>query len=254
MPTYRETAESFGTDAERYDRTRPRYPDAMISRIAAAAPGRTMLDVGCGTGIAARQFQAAGCTVLGVDPDPRMAALARGFGLDVEVARFEDWDPAGRTFDLVTAAQSWHWIDPVAGAAKAARALRPGGRFAAFWNAADPAPDLAGAFAEVYTRVVPGLPTIPAGMSAADGYALMLDKAATGLTTAFTEPDRWRFTWERTYTRDEYLDLIPTQGTATLLPAATLKDLLDGLGAAIDKAGGAFTVTYTALVITSTLA
>jgi hypothetical protein len=36
------------------------------------------------------------------------------------VAKFEDWDPAGRTFDSVIAAQAWHWVDPVAGAAKAA--------------------------------------------------------------------------------------------------------------------------------------
>jgi len=53
-------AESFGSDAERYDRTRPRYPDAMVDRIVAASPGPDMLDVGCGTGIEARQFQAAG--------------------------------------------------------------------------------------------------------------------------------------------------------------------------------------------------
>ena len=34
----RQVAESFGEDAERYDRTRPRYPDALIERIAAAGP------------------------------------------------------------------------------------------------------------------------------------------------------------------------------------------------------------------------
>jgi ubiquinone/menaquinone biosynthesis C-methylase UbiE len=51
-------AESFGTDAERYDRARPRYPDALVERIAAGSPGPDVLDVGCGTGIAARQFQA----------------------------------------------------------------------------------------------------------------------------------------------------------------------------------------------------
>jgi SAM-dependent methyltransferase len=86
--------------------------------------------VGCGTGIAARQFQAAGCRVLGVDPDARMADLARRGGIEVEVARFEAWDPAGRDFDAVIAGQAWHWVDPVAGAAGAARALRPGGRLA----------------------------------------------------------------------------------------------------------------------------
>jgi len=52
-------AESFGIDPERYDRTRPRYPDAMVDRIVAGRPGPDVLDVGCGTGTAARQFQAA---------------------------------------------------------------------------------------------------------------------------------------------------------------------------------------------------
>ncbi len=46
------------------------------------------------------------------------------------MAAFEAWDPAGREFDAVISGQSWHWVDPVAGAAKAAQVLRPGGRLA----------------------------------------------------------------------------------------------------------------------------
>src|SRR5437899_9250287 len=108
---HRQMAESFGVDAGRYDRARPAYPEALIQRIVAGSPGRDVLDVGCGTGIAARQFRAAGCTVLGVEPDARMAAFARGTGIDVEVAKFEDWEAAGRRFDAVVAGQSWHWIE-----------------------------------------------------------------------------------------------------------------------------------------------
>ena len=83
---HREMAESFGTDPERYDRARPRYPEAMVKAIVAASPGPDFLDVGCGTGIAARQFQAAGCRVLGVDVDARMAEFARRTGIPVEVS------------------------------------------------------------------------------------------------------------------------------------------------------------------------
>jgi 2-polyprenyl-3-methyl-5-hydroxy-6-metoxy-1,4-benzoquinol methylase len=99
----RQVAESFGSDPERYDRSRPRYPGALVDRIMAASPGPGVLDVGCGTGIAARQFQAAGCRVLGVDPDARMAGLAWRHGLEVEVATFEAWNPNGRVFDAVIA-------------------------------------------------------------------------------------------------------------------------------------------------------
>jgi SAM-dependent methyltransferase len=100
-------AQSFGSDPERYDRARPRYPDAMVERIVDSSPGHYVLDVGCGTGIAARQFRAAGCRVLGVEPDARMADLARRSGVEVEVATFEAWDPAGREFDATVAGQAW---------------------------------------------------------------------------------------------------------------------------------------------------
>lgn len=76
-------AESFGTDAERYEQARPGYPDALVARIVTGSPAHDVLDVGCGTGIAARQFQAAGCAVLGVEPDARMADFARARGLQV---------------------------------------------------------------------------------------------------------------------------------------------------------------------------
>src|SRR5580692_8191730 len=154
----RRVAESFGDDAGRYDRARPSYPAAMVDRILADTPGRDVVDAGCGTGISARLFQAAGCRVLGVDPDPRMADLARASGLEVEVAKFEQWDAAGRSFDAVVAGQAWHWVNMAAGAAKAAAVLRPGGRLAVFWNAFDPPAELREAFGAVYQRVVPDSP------------------------------------------------------------------------------------------------
>ncbi|MEO3812232.1 class I SAM-dependent methyltransferase [Sphaerisporangium sp. B11E5] len=250
----REVAESFGLDAERYDRARPSYPGALVDRIVAAAPGPDVLDVGCGTGIAARQFQAAGCRVLGVDPDARMAGLARRGGIETEVATFEAWDPAGRTFDAVVAAQAWHWVDPVAGAEQAARVLRPGGPLAVFWNAPEPPPDLNEAFGAVYRRVLPDLPMIQGANPGPDGYSALCAKAAGGVRQAgaFGEPQEWRFTWERPYTRDEWLDLIPTTGLHTRLPKDTLREVLAGVGAAVDAAGGGFTMRYTTLALTAT--
>jgi SAM-dependent methyltransferase len=175
----RQVAESFGADPARYDRARPRYPTTLMEAIVAGIPGPDVLDVGIGTGIVARQFQAAGCRVRGVDVDARMAAFARQGGLDVEVARFEGWDPAGRTFDAVVAGQTWHWIDPVAGAAKAATVLRPGGRLAVFWNVFQPSPEVAHAFSEVYRQILPHYD--PWTRPALDAYAAIFAKAADGI-------------------------------------------------------------------------
>jgi SAM-dependent methyltransferase len=245
-------AESFGTDAARYDRTRPSYPRAMVDRILAASPGPRVLDVGCGTGIVARLFQTAGAQVLGVDPDERMARLARAGGLEVEVARIEDWDPAGRTVDVAVAGQAWHWVDPVAGAARAAQALRPGGRLAVFWNAFRPPAGLGEAIAAAYQRVLPDAP-LRGGLPGPDGYTKLGDRAAAGMREAgsFGPTERWRFDWERAYTRDEWLDLVPTYGGNTQLPAGVLGKVLDGIGAAVDAIGGRFTMGYTTVVTTA---
>jgi SAM-dependent methyltransferase len=251
----RKMAESFGVDAERYDRARPGYPRALIDRIVAASPGRDVLDVGCGTGIAARQFQAAGCHVLGVEPDTRMADFARHSGIEVEDGTLEAWDPAGRTFDALTCAQAWHWVDPVAGAAKAAQIVRPGGRLAIFGHAFELPPQLQAVVAEVQKRVLPNSPSsgMPA-RSTADAYQAMYAPALDGIraTGEFSEPELWRFETQQHYTRDAYLDLLPTAGIATQLPPDQLAELLDGVGAAIDEIGGSFTMTYPTLAFVST--
>ena len=249
----RQAAESFGTDPERYDRTRPRYPQALAGRIIAGSPGRDVLDVGIGTGVSARPFRAAGCRVLGVEVDARMAAFARQDGFDVEIARFEDWDPAGRTFDLVISGTTWHWVDPTAGARKAAFLMRPRGLLAVFWNIARPPAELTRAFSAVYKRVLPDTPfaAIPSDPLAA--YEPILARAANEIrqTAAFAEPRRWKIDWAQRYTTDQWLDQVPTFGGHSRLVPAQLDELLNGIAAAIDTNGGSFTTRYATVAITA---
>jgi len=249
----RQLAESFGINAERYDRTRPRYPQALIERIVASSPGGDVLDVGIGTGVSARPFLTAGCSVLGIEPDERMAEFARSSGLEVEVGKFEDWDAAGRRFDTVIAGQAWHWVDPIVGAAKATEVLRPHGRLAVFWNAFEPPPELAVAFSAVYRRVLPDSPFggggAPAGRT---GYASFLSTAADSMReTGFGAPEEWQVDWERSYSKAEWLDQVPTFGGHSLFPQGKLEELLSGIGEVIDEAGGSFTMKYAAVAVTA---
>jgi SAM-dependent methyltransferase len=180
--------------------------------------------------------------VLGVEVDARMAASAE---FPVEVSAFEAWEPAGRSFDAVVSAQAWHWIEPVAGAAKAAAVLRPGGRFAAFWNVENPPGELAEAFGAVYRRVAPDLPHFRT--TALEAHQAFFAATEDGLR-AFGEPQRWGCEWERSYTRDEWLDQLPTRSTHSRLAPETLEALLAGLGAVI---GGGFTMPYLTVTVTA---
>jgi len=61
-----ERSRLFDQEAERYDRCRPRYPDVVIDELLGPEPsGLEVLDVGCGTGIAARPIAERGAKVLG---------------------------------------------------------------------------------------------------------------------------------------------------------------------------------------------
>jgi SAM-dependent methyltransferase len=226
----------------------------LVDRVIAASRGREILDVGCGTGIAARLFASVGCRVLGVEPDARMAEIARGGGIEVQVAKFEDWSAGDRQFDAVISAQAWHWVDPAAGAVKAASVLRPAGRLAVFWNIFDPPAELRAAFDGVYRRVLPdsplrGLWSLPA----LTACQVMSGTAAGGIRQAgrFGTPEQWQFDWSRPYTREEWLALIPTLGGHGEFPPAVLAELLTGLGTAIDTAGGTFVMRYATVAVTA---
>ncbi|MGW5383499.1 class I SAM-dependent methyltransferase [Nocardia sp. NPDC003963] len=253
-PESQHMATSFGVDAQRYDRARPRYPETLVARILAGAPGTDVLDVGCGTGIAAGQFRAAGCTVLGVEPDARMADFARDRGLRVEVTTFEKWEPGDRMFDAVVAAQSWHWVDPLAGAAKAARVLRPGGRLAIFGHVYEPPAEVAEPFATAFRRVAPDSPFSgqparrPLDLYRA-GYTKFADRIRE--TELFGDPEQWQFDWQQTYTRDRWLELLPTTGGLTRLHPDQLAEISNAVGDAIDSLGGSFTMDYTTLATTA---
>jgi SAM-dependent methyltransferase len=125
----------FNEVAELYDRVRPAYPDELFAdlvTIAGMAESSAVLEVGCGTGQATRSLASLGFSVTAVEPGPAMAALARqrtaGLdNVDIETAKFEDWDDRGRRFDVLVAASSWHWIDPSISWRRAHEVLRPGG-------------------------------------------------------------------------------------------------------------------------------
>ena len=146
--TDRRRAEAFGSAAEEYDRHRPRYPAALIAGL--VADDARVLDVGAGTGIASAQLVEAGAQVLAVEPDSRMARVAAGKGIHVEQATFEDWQPAGRSFDLVVFAQSFHWVQPRVALKKVATILSPDGRCALLSNRITPVSPTPQDFDEAY--------------------------------------------------------------------------------------------------------
>lgn len=246
----RQRALGFGTDAVRYERVRPSYPSAMIDDLMASAPQR-VLDIGCGTGKAARLFAARGCDVLGVEPDERMAAVARATGVSVEVAAFEQWDSRGRAFDLAVSGQAWHWIDPHAGLAKAAEALPGGARLAVFWNRATYDDETAVALDEVYQRHAPQIADRSVVVGSVPDERLDHDLKFLAGASSFLPPDSTTYRWRHEYTGTEFANLLRTHSDHRTLPAGDLRSLLDAVAEVVAAQGGRITVRYRTRLLTA---
>ena len=225
VPTYhdqRDRAESFGAVAELYDRYRPGYPEELIDALAALRPAK-VLDVGCGTGKAARQLTARGLHVLGVEIDADMAAVARASGIEVEVAPFEQWDERGRTFDLVVSGQAWHWVDPAVGAPKLVRLLRDGGTACLFWNYDDFDERMEAVLDDVFGRLAPELqPDTRAGEDA-------IHERTLRETGAFASVEVRDYRWPETLPVDEWVARVSTYSKQLLLGPQRLAEVQAGL-------------------------
>jgi hypothetical protein len=147
------------------------------------------------------------------------------------VSSFEDWDDAGRTFDLVTCAQAWHWVDPAVGAPKAARLLARGGQLAVFWNFAELAEPEQEVVQAVYRELAPELVARP---GSADDDNTHLDRlTASG---CFATVETVTYPHERSWPVDEWIGNLGTQSNHVLL-GPRLPNLLRAIRAALLEQG-----------------
>jgi SAM-dependent methyltransferase len=200
--SHRDRAESFEAAAATYDRLRSSPPPALIDDLVALAPKR-VLDIGCGTGKVAAPLAARGLDVLGVEADARMAALAP---VPVEIAAFEDWDDRGRTFDLITCGDAWHWLDPERAEAKLARVAR--GPFVRLWTFHELDPALLAPIDAIHARLAPDI--------RAPGHSFDAPWEVDGEERVYR--------WDATLSREDWLGLVGTySGHARLSNLAALQ-------------------------------
>jgi hypothetical protein len=92
-----------------------------------------------------------------------------------------------------------------------------------------------------------------AAPSPAEAFQPLFDRMAEGIraSSGFGEPEQWRFDWERTYSKQEWLDQLPTLGGLTRLGPPALEKLLEAVGAAVDAIGGSVRTLYTTVAVTA---
>jgi SAM-dependent methyltransferase len=114
------------------------YSNELYDTIAAFGlrRGATILDVGCGTGIAGGPFAANGFPVTGVDPSEAMLAKAKEQYPNATFVQgaAEALPFPNERFDVVISAQAFHRVDRARALFEAGRVLRPAGTIAIWWK------------------------------------------------------------------------------------------------------------------------
>ncbi|MET0461150.1 MAG: class I SAM-dependent methyltransferase [Ilumatobacteraceae bacterium] len=240
-------AQIFGEDAETYDAARPTYPAGVIDIVTQDAPA-TAVDVGCGTGKFGRLVAARGVDVLGLEPDPRMAAVARRHGMTVVDGTFEAWEPQPR--DLVCSGQAWHWVDAAGGAAKAADVLPAGGRWAACWNREDD-PTVRAALATVAGRLAPSLVRERAQRETDHEMAIRIADAFAA-TGRFGDVEQLTVAWTDNVSVAALVARLSTQSLQRLLERDVAAALDEALTVELGGPDAVMGIEYSTLVLTTT--
>jgi SAM-dependent methyltransferase len=131
-------AAGFASAADVYERARPSYPREAVAWMVertGLGPGRTVVDVGAGTGKLTRLLPDSGARVVAVEPIPEMRAKIGG--VEVLDGTAEELPLPDRSADVVTVAQALHWFDLDRALPEIHRVLRDGGWLALFWNMRD---------------------------------------------------------------------------------------------------------------------
>jgi SAM-dependent methyltransferase len=183
---------------------RPLYEAAF----AAAGVGRgwSVLDVGCGAGLALQIARARGATVSGLDAALGLAEIARHRcpGSDIRLGDSEELPFADASFDIVTGFNSFQYAaDPVRALAEARRVTRPSGCVViAVWGERERcqlAPYLA-AVGRLVPPPPPGAPG-PFALSAPGALEALAEKAGLKPEAAKTVTTAMRFPNEATALR-----------------------------------------------------
>jgi SAM-dependent methyltransferase len=231
-----ELRSTFNLAAADYETSRPGYPQALVDDVLSLSgiPARgEILEIGCGTGRATRLFAARGYRMVCLDLGRDLVEIARSALRDADdvtfiLTEFEEYEPAGHTFDLIIAATSFHWIHAEAQYVRTAALLKPSGALAVFRHLH--VGQDRGFFAEVQEIYKACAPSLVAPLAESDRSDQQIPGA--GL---YEPPIHREYPWSQEYTAGEYVRLLGTYSDHIALPGDERARLFREISKLIDE-------------------
>lgn len=190
MAIHASAAQGYQVAADSYVQGRPDYPPAAIAWLRedlALKPGKTVLEVGAGTGKFIPTLRQSGARMLAVEPVTAMRAKLQAANPDVEAldGTAEAIPLPDASVDAIICAQAFHWFASQESLAEFRRVLTPGGRLGLIWNVRDESVEWVAALTAITDKFENHTPRFRTGawrrVFPADGFIDHSERHATNL-------------------------------------------------------------------------
>lgn len=242
--------------SEAYDRTRPRYPQAILARMQAIAqlqPGKSVLEIGAGPGIASVDLAQLGANLVCLEPSEAACQIVRRKcstypHVEVINSTFEAWELTEQQFDVVVATTSFHWVSPEIRNQKAATALKDQGKLVLLWNTPPQVSyEVFQSLAPVYQKLAPELAKYEDYQSHEVNLSLIAEEVINSGYFGNLITDR--VITSVSYTIEDYLTLLSTLSPYIRLEPKQRSHLLAELGQILQlNYGGNLELNYLSLI------
>ena len=240
---------AFNTQAALYEKMRPGYvPElyADLFQLIPIDPDSRVIEIGIGGGQATKPILDTGCRLTAIESGDQLAELCRQKFCDyprfsVITSKFEECSLESNSCDLICAATAFHWIPEEIGYPKVYDALKSGGVFARFAN--HPYRDqereaLHRDIQKLYAIYKPG--SKPPAAPFNEGQAQSLAEIA--LKYGFVNISWKLYHRTRTFTAQEYTQLLGTYSDHIAIEENTRKKFFSEIETAINDHGGQLTI------------
>jgi SAM-dependent methyltransferase len=229
---------SFELVADVYERARPSYPPQAVAWIADRLDlreGRSVLDLGAGTGKLTRALLATGAHVIAVEPGDEMRARLEHAVAGAEALRgaAEEIPLLDGSVDAITVGQAFHWFRHDEAIPELHRVLRPGGGVALVWNSRDPDNPLQREIGELIA------PFVPPGRPDAEEWPRPL-----GESELFGPLEEQRFSFVEELDPDTLAERIASVSFVAAAPAEARQKLDASLRRVAERLGGRVDFPY----------
>ena len=237
----------FDTIPEQFDRYRPRYSAELFADLIAfteIGPGKTVLELGPGTGQATDPVLHTGCDYTAIELGENLSAMMqRKYGhfpnFHIVNDDFITHDFGRQTFDLIYSAATIQWIPEEIAFPKTFALLNPGGTLAMMLTRSDyrtPDEELYQRIQEVYT----------AYFKPQTKYTHGSFQYTNAPLYGYTDFEKREFCGTREFTADEYAAFCGTHCDHIVIPEPYKSLFFHGLREAVREAGNkvVFNDTY----------